>query len=508
MTPSPLHAPDVVGALIKQLPDVVLVHRLGRILFVNKACAEVLGYPSEAYFVGKSMIDFVHPEDRAETVRRVEHMMQTGESLPERALRVLHSSGAVVWFELAPVRFVQLADGPASLVVARDRTQQRKLQERLLATDQLASLGSLATGLAHEVSNPLTYVMGNLAVLSEGLNALEQTTKAEVQINELRKALADARQGAERVRDLLADMKVFSRPDLGRRSRVELRKVLDTAINMAWPQIRPRARLVRDYDAAPNVRGVESKLALALFHLLVNAAQAIERGAAEKHRVEVSLSADEEGWACIEVRDTGQGLSDAVLDQMWEPFFTTRPRGEGAGLGLPVVRSVIVAMGGEVEVVRREGGGATARVRLPPTAPSTSPTPSAEWQAVPAQEQFGRILVVDDEPVIGALVRRALVGHDVYIINSGRDAVELAKELEFDAVVCDLLMPDVDGVEVYEELANSRPEMLERIIFLTAGAFSSADRMFLDRIDNRVLDKPFEFSDLRQAVQDVLRKSR
>ena len=502
-----VQTPDVVRALIEQLPDVVLVHRMGTVLYVNHACVEVLGYPSVEHFVGRSMLEFVHPDDRAETVRRVQHMNRTGQSLPQREMRVLHEDGSLVWFELAPVRFVELPDGPASLVVARDRTQQRKLQDRLMAADQIASLGSLASGLVHEVSNPLTYVMGNLAVLSEGLNSLEQSTKAEVEINELRKALADARQGAERVRDLLADMKVFSRPDLGRRSRLELRKVLDSAINMAWPQIRPRARLVRDYGAAPAVRGVESKVALALFHLLINAAQAIDPGSADGHKVEVSLGEDADGWAYIEIRDTGCGLSEATRDQMWEPFFTTRSRGEGAGLGLPVVRSVIVAMGGEVEVVPREGQGAVARLRLPATARSTTPAPSSEWQAVPAEERFGRVLVVDDEPVIGALVRRALVGHDVYIINSGRDAIELAQELEFDALICDLVMPDVSGVQVYEQLQALRPAMVPRIIFLTAGAFSAADRAFLDHIDNQVLDKPFEFSDLRQAVQLVLRSS-
>ncbi len=223
--------------------------------------------------------------------------------------------------------------------------------------------------------------------------------------------------------------------------------------------------------------------------------------------MEVSLGEDADGWAYIEIRDTGCGLSQATRDQMWEPFFTTRSRGEGAGLGLPVVRSVIVAMGGEVEVVPREGQGAVARLRLPATARSTTPAPSSEWQAVPAVGRFGRVLVVDDEPVIGALVRRALVGHDVYIINSGRDAIELAQELEFDALICDLVMPDVSGVQVYEQLQVLRPAMVPRIIFLTAGAFSGADRAFLDQIDNQVLDKPFEFSDLRQAVQLVLRSS-
>ncbi|MCA9556226.1 MAG: response regulator, partial [Myxococcales bacterium] len=471
--------------------------------------ADVLGYPSPTDFVGRQMLDFIHPDDREETLVRVRRMAETGQPLPPRELRTLRADGAVVVLELAPVRSVSLVDGPASLVLGRDRTPQRKLQERLLSADRLTSLGNLAAGVAHEISSPLTYVMGNLSVLSEALERMQATTDRPGEITDLLKALADARVGAERVRDLLADLKVFARPDVGARQALELRKVMDTAINMAWPEIRGLARLVRDYGPTPAVRGVESKLALAFFHLLVNAAQAIDAGAIDDNALEVGLGTDLEGWAEVEIRDSGRGLTEVVQARMWEPFFTTRPRGEGAGLGLPVVRSVVASMGGEVEGSPRARGGAVFRVRLPPDAAplERSPQPEPRLQEAEPEVRSGRILVVDDEPVMGALMRRALAGHEVYILTSARDALELLEALEFDVLICDLVMPGQGGREIYEELSQRRPELAERIVFVTAGAVHAAEREFLERIRNIIVDKPFEFSELRAAVQAILRRS-
>ncbi len=493
---------DALRALVCQLPDVVILHREGSILLVNQTCVDLLGYERQEEFIGADPLSFLHPDDRKGVVEQAGAMRATGKVTPTQTLRVLHKNGAVLRVEMAPVRYVELPGGRANLVVCRDRTLQRNLGELVMETDRIASLGSLAGSLAHELGSPLTYIMGNLAVIGEGLVELDGSADDGRKITDLRKAVADARQGAERIRGLLADLKVLSRPDLGDTTRVELRKVLETATNMAWPQIRPCARLVRDYGEACDVRGVESKLALALFHLLVNAAEAIERGAPGAHQVYVKLFTDSEGWACIEVSDSGTGIDEAVARQIWEPFVSTR--NQRAGLGLPLVKGVIAAHGGEVHLHDVPDGGALARVRLPPIEAGALERSVQVVSAHAGPERFGQVLVVDDEAVIGALLRRALKGHDVYIVNDASDAVELAQQLEFDVIICDLIMPGMGGMELYKALSQCRPAMLERIVFVTAGAFSAVDRAFLDGIDNLVIDKPFDFSDIRFAVQTVL----
>lgn len=497
---------DVVRALVEQLPDVVVVHRDFRILYVNRACVELLGYDGPEDFIGRDLLDFLHPDDREATIRVVQETDQALRSTPARELRVLHRDGTVMWMDLAPVHHVHLPDGPARLAVGRDRTAQRKLKEHLVETERLGSLGVLAGGVAHQLSNPLTYVLGNLVVIGEALSRWgggEVPDAAE--LTDAHRALADAREGAERMRDLIADLKVFARPDLGRRTVLDLPRVLDSAINMAWPEVHPRARLVRDYGLAPPVRAVESKLALAIYHLVTNAAQAIERGHADTEHVCVRLGTALDGRARIDVEDTGRGVPEEVRDRVWDPFFTTRPGGTGAGLGLPVVASVIAAVGGEVELLPRPEGGTVVRVSLPPA--GASPQIAARRRLVDVPEEdmrYGRILVVDDQAVIGALVRRALEGHDVYIVGSGRDALELVGALDLDVMICDLVMPDLDGMEIHAALAERHPAMLERTLFMTAGPVSPEQREFLDQVKDRVLDKPFEFAELRRAVQHIL----
>ncbi|MEQ8272311.1 MAG: PAS domain-containing protein [Deltaproteobacteria bacterium] len=493
-------------AVIEQMPDAITMHRNGSVRYANLACKRLLLIPDDEDVVGWDILSMVHADDRPRIVERIAEIEERGIA-PATEMKLVRMDGEVVTVEVAPVRRLQLADGPVNLIVARDISQRRRMQERFLLADRVASMGTLAAGVAHEINNPLTYVVGNLAVAAKGLAAIEPRDEDRAQVRELEKAIADARAGAERVRYIVGDLRAFSRPDRGELTNIDLRKVLDGAINMAWSEIRHRARLVREYSDAPLVRGSETRLGQVFLNLLVNAAQAIEEGGATKNTIRVSTGTDEEGRALVEIQDSGVGFDANVSSRMWDPFYTTKP-GEGTGLGLSICQSVVTSLGGEIVAETVSPKGALFRVLLPPFVGHLETPAPKEPPTTDETRIHGRVLVVDDEPVVATLVRRALEGHDVYIMTSGRDAVEMCKELEFDVIVCDLLMPDVTGMDLHDELVNLDPGFADRIVFMTAGAFTPKARRFLGRVTNPVVEKPFDLEGLAETVQRVLRRRR
>src|SRR4029079_12566875 len=184
--------------------------------------------------------------------------------------------------------------------------------------------------------------------------------------DEAGEGLAEARQGAERVRNIVRDLRVFARGDEEQSGPVALRRVLDSSINIAWNEIRHRARLVKDYGDTPMVEANESRLGQVFLNLLLNAAHAISEGETERNEIRVSTRTDGRGHAIIEIRDTGGGIPPDIRDRIFDPFFTTKAAGEGTGLGLWICSGILSALGGEISVDSDVGRGSTFRVMLPP----------------------------------------------------------------------------------------------------------------------------------------------
>jgi nitrogen-specific signal transduction histidine kinase/CheY-like chemotaxis protein len=382
-----------------------------------------------------------------------------------------------------------------------DVTERRAVQAQLMQSDRLASVGMLAAGVAHEINNPLAYLTAALDFLHEQTGAISAPDALR---RELIQALADARDGAERVRHVVRDLRAFSGVRDERRTRVELAQVLDAAIHVAGNELRYRARVVREYGAAPAVRADEARLGQVALNLLINAAQAIPEGHGAAHEVRVVITTDGAGRAVFEIRDTGSGIPASIVDQIFDPFFTTKPRGIGTGLGLSICRGIVQALGGEISVESRVGQGTTFRVALPPAAPATTgpetPAPAA------ASRRRGRVLVVDDEPPVAAAIRRVLApGHDVVVCGSAREALDAVKGGErFDAILCDLMMPEMTGMELHDALARLAPDQAKRFVVLTGGAFTESARSFLDRVPLPCCEKPFDSRDLRELVGKVV----
>jgi signal transduction histidine kinase len=252
--------------------------------------------------------------------------------------------------------------GPAvarELREAAVRAERRRMQEQLLLSDRLASLGLLAASVAHEINNPLSSLMANLDF---ALHPVEPGTTLHP---EQEQALRDGMQCAERIREIIRDIKVFSRPDDKQLGALDVHRVLDSSLRMAWNHIFHRARVVKDYTARSQVLGREAPLGQIFLNLLVNAAQAIPEGQSDTQEIRVVTRQDGTDHVRVEIHDTGQGIPPELRERIFEPFFTTKPVGVGTGLGLAICRRLITEMNGELGVESEPGRGTVFHLRLP-----------------------------------------------------------------------------------------------------------------------------------------------
>lgn len=387
--------------------------------------------------------------------------------------------------------------------VRREITEQRLVQAQLLMSDRMVSVGTLAAGVAHEINNPLAAVLANLDFLSRSVSKVTSESSSEVALftEEMREPLQDAREAAERVRQIVRDLKMFSRADDERSGPVDVQRAIESSLRMAWNEIRHRARLVKDYGVVPPVEGNDARLGQVFLNLIVNAAQAIPEGHSESNEIRVITRPVDDGRVLVEIRDTGEGISPEILPRIFDPFFTTKPVGIGTGLGLSICYRIMTAMKGELKVESEVGKGTIFRVFLP-AASLEQKAPGAAVPNLPASRR-GRILVVDDEPMVATAVRRTLRQHEVLAASNAEEAlVRISGGEQFDVILCDLMMPQMTGMEFHAELSRVKPEQASRIIFLTGGAFTRGAREFLDRVPNQRIEKPFDTHHMIALIND------
>ncbi len=391
----------------------------------------------------------------------------------------------------------------------RDITERRQMQATLVASDRLASMGSLAAGIAHEINNPLAYVIANLSLLREKLPALAAAA-GDLCVSEVDEILGDMAEGADRVRRVVRDLKVFSRSDEIETGPVELHPLLEFAINMAFTEIRHRARLVKDYGQdVPAVEGNRAKLGQVFLNLLVNAAQSIREGDVDRNEIRIVTRRDPLGRAVVEVHDTGQGIPADSLSRVFVPFFTTKAIGVGTGLGLSISQGIVSALGGCISVKSEVGRGTVFTVVLG-SALSAPVSPRRSVSGLQVVMTRGRVLVVDDDPLVAKALRRLLESeHHVVTVTSGRAALaHLSSAETVDVILCDLMMPEMTGMDLHDELARLRPADAEKMVFVSGGAFTSRARDFLEDVPNERVEKPFDIGAVRALVRRLVGSAR
>ena len=544
-TVSTQYLDDILGSLADML---LVVDGQGIVLKANEAAIAALE-TGEGGLVGRSVLSLLEDGGCSPgTVEELEDVVRSGTSRTIET-RLQFEGAEPIQAMIACSRLRQQEHGPAVMVLTiRDVSEQRRaarlekelevaservrLQTSLAEADRMASVGKLAAGVAHEINNPLAYLMINLESLAEDLPRVASVIKRyrafvraragageedellgddgeffeQAMLDDILDRVDESMDGARRVRNIVRDLKAFSNADSDRRGPVDLNHVVESAINMTSTEIKYRAQLVVELQDVPEIEGNEGRLCQVFLNLLVNATQAMDEGRQEENVIRVRTWT--EGQEVVaEVSDTGQGIEPELADRIFEPFFTTKEAPVGTGLGLSICRGIVTGHGGKMEVHSQLGKGTRFVVRLP-LEPEDRPAvhrsiSSGDFVAVAGR---GRVLVVDDDEGVAGAVRRTLSEmHDVEVVTSGAAAKELLRaDQSFDMIVCDLMMPEITGMDLHEWLDSWSPGLATRMLFLTGGSFTPRAQAFQRQVGDRCLEKPFDKKQLSVLVNKLL----
>jgi signal transduction histidine kinase len=400
-----------------------------------------------------------------------------------------------------------------TLVVMRDVTEQKRFRRLAALNDKLATVGTLAAGIAHEINNPLGYVLGNLEMLREIFGKMNPSwgkTNEAQEVNpefyeDIQRRVAETIDGGEKIRDIVRGLKAFSRSDGDEMTSVNVNNLVDSALSMTFHQIKYKAQVERKLDPGlpPLIVNI-TKLQQVFVNVLINAAQAMGAGNMEENRIKVWTGV-EDGKIFVRISDTGKGMPAEVLEHVFDPFFTTKPVGEGTGLGLSISHEIVRAYEGDIRVESEVGKGTTFTILLPVKSGKEA-TRKAGNSGTKTISNL-RILLVDDEPrnvvVFTQMLRTN--GHLVIPTASAIEALNILDRglTKVDIIVSDLNMPDMNGIELYQEVEKRSPALAKKMVFITGGVFSGEMAKFLSRISNPKLEKPFKVEELLQAVSHI-----
>ncbi len=431
--------------LVAQAADAVYFFDFdGRILEANQRAALELGYDRRD-LLAMSMFD-IDRDLSVEELRSLTRDLPEGSSLTlERVHR--RKDGRAVAVELRLGLF-QYRTSQHLLASARDISVRKQVEAQLMLADRMVSVGTLAAGVAHEVNNPLTSLLLNLELIERQLIELDPDALEAFRTRVMR-AVLRAREGAERVGVIVRDLKTFSRGEAEVRDAVDLRRVIESTLNLAHPELKRRAtvRTVLPSDLAA-VRANEARLGQVFLNLLLNAAQAFETADPNQNLIVVRVTSEGE-TVTAEVIDNGSGIDEELVARIFDPFFTTKPVGVGTGLGLYICRNIVEACGGTLTCESQVGHGSTFRIRIPSVrslVDGTAFTPVGAGDAAQARRRSlpppglrrSRVLVIDDDPDVLQTLREVLTGHEVELAVDIEGAMSLLRGERFDLILCQL----------------------------------------------------------------------
>lgn len=355
---------EVLQTILDSMIDgVLLLDAETNVRRANAGMARLLGRPVEE-FLRRPLAEILSPRERV----LPERLRAISEEGPFRGLEAVFQNAAGQMLPLT-VNGSPQTDREGALtgvvLVARDDRELKEAQARLQLADRLATMGTVAAGVAHEINNPLAFISSNLEFALEELGQMAPELSAPERLGEVLAALEACRGGAERVRLIVRDLKSFSRVEHDATGPVDLSRLLDSTISMIKNEVRHHARLVKEAGPCPLVEGNDARLIQVFLNLIQNAAQAIPLGNVEGNSIRVVIGTTSEGDAKVEIVDTGGGIPEQDRERIFEAFYTTKPVGVGTGLGLAICRKLVGGMGGRLELESELGKGSTFRVVLP-----------------------------------------------------------------------------------------------------------------------------------------------
>jgi len=497
-------------AFFDMAPEAIAVVKDGKIVYSNPAFARMLGYDGGEDLPERSFAALLHPDDLAKAGQRERQVIAVGVAASSTEYRIRHRAKHYLTMEVQSVS-LEFEGEKMVLGFARDVTHRKEREEQLLMQDRLAAVGQLSAGVAHEINNPLSYLLLGLDYVTAALPKIKDspglwgTPEGVDKMAEIILRLQDATHGAQRVATIVRDLSYFARPDNDGVGAVQLSAVIDSALGLVTHQIKHLARITLDVRDHATVVGNASRLEQVFVNLLVNAGQAIAEAQSRAHEIKI-VSFRRGAHAVVEISDTGVGIPEHSHDKIFDPFFTTKPLGVGTGLGLPICHGIITGLGGNIEVESKPGLGTTFRVLLPASDGTKTKVALSVPRTLTPSRSY-RVLIVDDEPALGASLARALSSHhEVAVEIDSQKGLEriLDAEPPFDAVLLDLMMPGLTGVDVYEAVRGRDAARAASIIFITAGPVSPRAHSFFSSVKNRKLLKPFSLEQLESALREVV----
>lgn len=465
-------------------PDAIAVLHSGRIVFGNPALARLLAMPRHT-LVGTVLND--HLAEPIEPLRGVGDDGSVEASITD-------IRGGVHPIEVRRAE-VEVEGRAGELWSIRDLSARRRLEASLARSERLATIGMLVAGVAHEINNPLAFVLSNLDLLRTKLSGDEELSASWRA--ELAEAADDAHGGAERLASIVADLRTFQQSE-DALVRVDVNELVSSTLRLAEPKLAHRAKVRRELGILRPIAANEGRLAQVILNLVLNAAAAMpeERPVAENLvRVRTYLH---DGHACIAVDDNGKGMHEEELNRIYDPFYTTRKTEVGTGLGLAICDGIVQQLGGYMTVESTPGEGTTFVVHIPCDGPVSERAPE---RPVSEPNRPIRILVVDDEPPVARALRRVLAKYGrVELVHSGNEAIAHLSEgaPEYDVILSDLVMADGSGRELLEWLTTHRPLLVRRLVFISGMAHPGDVLPAGNQVPH--LGKPFDNEELRRMV--------
>jgi len=501
---------------------ILLATKEGLILDLNTEGEELLSC-SQEQAVGKDFIEFIVPSDRAYATAQIQILLRQG-AIDFGGIRIQPNAAKkarLVEFSGAKVK---IENEDLLMIIANDITELSQSRTQAILNDRLASMAILAGGIAHAVNNPNSWVLANLIFLRDHLNVFEKSINSldrlmqEPEADEKKQRLNDwlmnfkqlqfvheysdivneSIEGSERIREAMQDFKEFFNVDeVDQGSVVDIHDVLNVVIDIVLPGFKNKTCLEKDYSQPiPKIRGSIGKLNQLFSNLIIHAVKNITTSNTKNNKIHITTNQDGQ-FIRIDVGSTGSNILSESLPRNFDPFFTTSLEGQDPDLGLTMCHEIVHGLGGKISVVSNPGEETVFSVYLPIQEEPLEVVPSVIRR---------HILIVDDEPTILKFLQRMLEDHhDVTLALGGRVALEqLAQQNgKFDTILVDLVMPDIDGVELYHRITEDYPGLEEHIIFITGGAYTPTLKQFLTTVPNNpCLEKPFHLQELLQAIEE------
>jgi len=502
-------------ALLDNAPLVIfrLDPETSELRFLNRYAERLLGVPTQEALETPNFLRDVHADaDGATAFQAALAHARLATSSPPYDARLRRRVG-----EAVAVRgtIYPVMDDRGRVVsiegVLADVSAEQAALARLVQTDRLSTLGTLAAAVAHEINNPAAFMLLGLDMLARAIDEPSDTRREQLNV---RTTIDELRDSMKRIVDIARDLRLFAGApgtDDVNVAIVDVNCTLESALSLTRGKLLERAEIVRDLGELPPVLIADGRLAQVLVNLLVNAAHAIPKPQAGRppraHVISVATRSDGHQVE-IEVRDSGSGITPEILSRIWQPFFTTKGPDLGTGLGLSISKSIIERAGGTIFAESPPDGatcGARFVIRLPAAGSEERAIPITSTPVPAAPQQRNRVLLVEDEAALArALTEHISKLHDVTVAKNGLEAIERIDESDYGAILCDLRMPGMSGEELYETVERRDAGLARRFVFMTGVGFGADVERFLAASGRPVLEKPFPIEDALAQIAKVI----